>query len=134
MPAEVLDGFDHTQYREEVVDRWGEEAYERGDRWWRSLRDEEKWGFREAQLRIAQDYARALRDGESPESEEAQAVTRRHVEWLGATVTPSRDYLLGLGELYVTDPRFRENYDRHASGTTAFVREAMAVYAERQLD
>lgn len=36
---EVFDGFDHTQYEQEVTERWGREAYEQGDRWWRSLTD-----------------------------------------------------------------------------------------------
>ena len=35
MPTEVFDGFDHTQYREEVIERWGQDAYDRADRWWR---------------------------------------------------------------------------------------------------
>ena len=45
--------------------------------------------------------------------------------------TPSKGYLTGLGEMYVADPRFAANYDTYAAGTAAFVRDAMAVYAER---
>jgi DNA-binding transcriptional MerR regulator len=131
MPDEVLDGFDHTQYRDEVIARWGKDDYERADRWWRSLGDAEKQRFRQAQVRIAEDYAAALLDGKPAGSEDAQAITKRHVEWLSATKTPSKGYLFGLGELYVTDPRFAENYERHAAGTAAYVRDALAVYAER---
>jgi hypothetical protein len=40
--------------------------------------------------------------------------------------------LLGLGEMYVTDPRFAANYEKHGMGTAAFVRDAIAVFAERR--
>jgi DNA-binding transcriptional MerR regulator len=131
MPDEVLDGFDHSQHRDEVIARLGKDDYERADCWWRSLGDAEKERFRRTQLEIAQDYAAAFLDGKPADSDETQAITRRHVEWLSATKEPSRGYLLGLGELYVTDPRFAENYERHAAGTAEYVRDAMAVYAER---
>ena len=29
--------FDHTQYKDEVEQRWGADAYAAGDQWWRSL-------------------------------------------------------------------------------------------------
>ena len=60
-----------------------------------------------------------------------QAIADRHVQWLSGAVTPSKGYLLGLGEMYVTDPRFAAKYEKHGEGTAAFVREAVAVYAER---
>ena len=131
MADEVLDGFDHTQYRDEVIARWGEDDYVRADRWWRSLGDAEKARFHRTQIEIAKGYATALLDGKRADSDETQAITKRHVEWLSATTTPSSGYLLGLGELYVTDSRFAESYERHAPGTAAYVRDAMAVYAER---
>lgn len=133
MPAEVFDGFDHTQYEEEVTRRWGREAYERGDRWWRSLSAEDKAAFQRQQQEIAADYGRAQQAGMSPDSDEVQAITARHVEWLSITTTPTRDYLLGLGEMYVTDPRFTANYDQHGAGTAVLVRDAMRVYADWNL-
>jgi DNA-binding transcriptional MerR regulator len=133
MAEEVFDGFDHTRYKEEVTQRWGREAYEQGDRWWRSLSDSEKRSFQQRQIDIAADFGRALRAGQAADSDEVQAITRRHVDWLSVTTTPTRDYLIGLGEMYVADPRFTANYDVNGVGTAAFVRDAMKVYAERHL-
>jgi DNA-binding transcriptional MerR regulator len=133
MAEEVFDGFDHTQYEQEVTERWGREAYQRADRWWRSLSDDEKASFRQRQVDIAADYGRARQAGRSADSDEVQAITQRHVDWLSATTTPTKDYLVGLGEMYVADPRFTANYDVHGEGTAAFVRDAMKVYAERHL-
>lgn len=133
MAEEVFDGFDHTQYEQEVTQRWGREAYEKGDRWWRSLSDAEKKAFQQQQLDIAADYGRAHLAGRSAESDEVQAITQRHFEWLSITTNPTKEYVIGLGEMYVADPRFTANYDRHGTGTAAFVRDAMKVYAERNL-
>jgi MerR family transcriptional regulator, thiopeptide resistance regulator len=133
MPEEAFDGFDHTRYEQEVTERWGRAAYEKGDRWWRSLSDRERTAFQRQQLDIAADYGRAHLAGKSADSAEVQAITRRHVEWLSITTTPTRDYLIGLGEMYVADPRFAENYDVHGAGTAVLVRDAMKVYAERNL-
>jgi MerR family transcriptional regulator, thiopeptide resistance regulator len=133
MPAEAFDGFDHTRYEEEVTRRWGREAYERGDRWWRSLSAEDKAAFQRQQQEIAADYGRAQLAGLVPDSEQVQAITARHVEWLSITTTPTREYLIGLGEMYVNDPRFTANYDQHGAGTAILVRDAMKVYANRNL-
>ena len=131
MAEEVFDGFDHTQYEREVTERWGREAYERGDRWWRSLSAAEKGAFQQRQVDIAADYGRALQEGKAAASDEVQAITQRHVDWLSVTTTPTKDYLIGLGEMYVADPRLTASYDESGAGTAAFVRDAMKVYAER---
>jgi DNA-binding transcriptional MerR regulator len=131
MPDEALDGFDHTQYEREVTERWGGDAYQRGDRWWRSLSDAEKREFQQTQLDIAADFGAAARAGLAADSAEVQAITARHVRWLSATTDPTPGYLSGIGRMYVDDERFGRNYDRHAPGTAVLVRDALQVYADR---
>ncbi|MGW2015977.1 MerR family transcriptional regulator [Streptomyces sp. NPDC001927] len=133
MAEEVFDGFDHTRYEEEVSRRWGRDAYEKGDRWWRSLSAEEKQEFMDRQAGIARDFGAAARRGLAADSDEVQAIARRHVEWLSITTTPTKEYVTGLGQMYVDDPRFTVNYDQHGEGTAVLVRDAMKVYAERNL-
>ncbi|MEW2063401.1 MerR family transcriptional regulator [Streptomyces sp. NPDC007002] len=133
MAAEVLDGFDHTAHEQEVTERWGRDAYEEGDRWWRSLGDGEKKAFRDEHEAIARDWGRAREAGLAPDGPEAQDLARRHCAWLSSAKEPSRSYVIGLGEMYVADPRFGENYDRHGDGTAAFVRDALTAYARHRL-
>ncbi|MFG2838410.1 MerR family transcriptional regulator [Streptomyces zaomyceticus] len=133
MAEEVFDGFDHTRYEEEVTERWGRDAYEKGDRWWRSLDAAGKKAFMDEQDGIARAFAQALGDGLAADSDEVQAIAGRQVAWLSATTTPSRQYVIGLGRMYVDDPRFTENYDKHGEGTAVLVRDAMEIYAERNL-
>ncbi|CAM3139801.1 DNA-binding transcriptional MerR regulator [Prescottella defluvii] len=132
MAEEMFDGFDHTRYKDEVIERWGEEAYRGSDTWWRSLSTADKEGFEQAQLDIAADYGRAHAAGLAPDGPEAQEITRRHYEWVAAGWQgrrPGADEFAGLGEMYVSDPRFAQNYDRHGEGTAEFVRDAMLAFA-----
>ncbi len=133
MAQEVFDGFDHRRYEQEVTERWGATAWESGDRWWRSLSDDEKAGFQRQHTDIAADFGAAHAAGLPADSEDVQAVATRLVGWLSTTTTPTRQYLNGIGEMYVSDPRFRANYDRHGAGTAELVRDALAVYADRYL-
>ncbi|MFC7370217.1 MerR family transcriptional regulator [Fictibacillus iocasae] len=42
------------------------------------------------------------------------------------------DIFRGLGDLYVDDPRFTKNIDKHKKGLAAFMRDAMHIYCDRQ--
>ena len=138
MEANMFDGFDHTQHREEVVERWGADAYKASDAWWRGLgkAGQQEWKTRLAELNT--DWIAAAENGTDPGSDAGQSLAKRHAEWLGDMPSFSAihggsfgDYLLGLGEMYVADERFAANYGG-AEGA-AFVRDALKVYVERNL-
>lgn len=136
MAEDMLDGFDHTQYREEVTQRWGADAYAAGDSWWRGMTDEERSSWRADSQRLAADWGAAAEAGLDPVSPEAQELAARHVAWLsgipgtpGAGAAPDTQYVVGLGEMYVTDARFARSYGGVEGA--AFVRDALAAWAER---
>lgn len=138
MAKDMFDGFDHTQYQAEVEDRWGKDAYARGDAWWRGMSDDERSAWKERTARLNDDWAAAAQAGADPASDEAQELARRHVSWLQAVpANPAHEagalagYLLGLGEMYVNDPRFALNYGGVEGAT--FVRDALRVYVDRTL-
>ena len=131
MPDQVFDEFDHTQFREEVEQRWGERAYAQSDRWWRSMSQEDRSAFQAEHAGIAADYGRLAEAGLAADSAEAQEVAARHVAWLAKPMRGdvSFEYVTGLGDMYVADPRFAANYPGYAE----FVRDAMRAYAEANL-
>ncbi|MCW3492843.1 MerR family transcriptional regulator [Microbacterium sp. SSM24] len=143
MAENMFDGFDHTQYKDEVEERWGEKAYADSDRWWRSMSAEEKAAWQQQVSDLGRDWIAAAESGIAPGSDEAQALAKRHVDWLtGIPGTPAavpggdvKAYVIGLGEMYVADPRFGRNYATGAGGTEGaeFVRDALGVYAEGNL-
>lgn len=137
MASDMFDGFDHTQYEAEVTERWGVDAYERGDRWWRGMSDDERATWKARTDELGRDWAAAADAGLAPDGAEAQALAKRHVEWLtGIPGTPAggadtKAYVIGLGEMYVADPRFAANYGGQAGAE--FVRDALRAYAEANL-
>ncbi len=134
MAEKMFDGFDHTQYREEVEQRWGADAYAKSDDWWRGLGAEGQADWKRLLAELNGDWARAAQQGEDPASPAAQDLARRHVEWLrGVPHTPASTeggdlsgYVLGLGEMYVADERFAANYGGPEGA--AFVRDALRAY------
>lgn len=132
MADEVFDGFDNTRYRDEVIERWGEQAYERGDRWWRGMSNDERADWMSHVARLNENWTAAAQAGLDPRGPEAQDLARRHVEWLssipgtpahGADESTLRDYVLGLADMYVDDDRFAANYGGTAGAE--FVRAAL---------
>ena len=143
MAENMFDGFDHTQYKDEVETRWGKKAYADSDRWWRGMSADERSAWQQRVAELGADWIDAAERGIDPASDEAQALARRHVEWLtGIPGTPAsqpdgdtKGYVLGLGEMYVADPRFGANYATSEGGTAGaeFVRDTLRVYAEANL-
>ncbi|UZX04482.1 MerR family transcriptional regulator [Arthrobacter sp. CDRTa11] len=145
MAEDMFNGFDHTQYKDEVEERWGKDAYARGDAWWRGMGAQEKAEWKQRSQQLGADWIAAATSGIAPDSPEAQDIARRHVQWLtNIPGTPAahdagaaggqgtvKAYVTGLGEMYVADHRFGANYG--GPDGAAFVRDALAVYAERNL-
>lgn len=139
MAENMFDGFDHTQYKDEVEQRWGKSAYADSDRWWRSMSADEKAAWQQRVADLGSDWIAAAERGIDPAGDEAQALAERHVAWLtGVPGTPAaapsgdvKGYVIGLGEMYVADPRFGANYGGTAGAT--FVRDALRVYADAHL-
>ncbi len=139
MAEEMFNGFDHTQYKDEVEQRWGKDAYAKSDAWWRSLSEDQKKDWQSRQARLALDWADAAERGVDPAGAEAQALAQRHFEWLqgipgtpgGGSTGPTKEYFTGLGDMYVADERFAKNYGGTEGAT--FVRDAMRVYADLHL-
>src|SRR5690349_18974306 len=134
MAEKMFDGFDHTQYREEVEHRWGADAYARSDAWWRGMTGDERSQWQERTTALGQDWVAAAERGIDPAGAEAQALAERHVAWLTGlpgtpTATPDGDvrgYVLGLGDMYVADPRFAANYG--GADGAEFVRDALRIF------
>lgn len=139
MAETMFNGFDHTQYKAEVEQRWGEAAYARSDGWWRGLSDAERQDWMVQVKQLNADWAAAAA-AEAPHitvhSPEAQELAARHIAWLrGVPGTPAArpdgdlfGYVRGLAEMYVADERFAANYGGVENAT--FVRDALRAYID----
>lgn len=67
----------------------------------------------------------------NPAGELAQTACDLHRQWLCVFYPKySKEYHMGLGEMYVADDRFRANYDKLAPNCTEFLRDAINVYCK----
>ncbi len=131
--TDLFDGFDNRGYEDEVVERWGRPAYDEGTAVWQRLGPEGRRRHHAEHAAIAAGFAAAARRGAAPADDDVQELVRRHHAWVGTFWTPDRQAYAGLGQMYVDDPRFARTYDEHQPGAAVLVRDAIAVYAAREL-
>jgi MerR family transcriptional regulator, thiopeptide resistance regulator len=134
MARDMLDGFDHTQYKDEVEARWGAQAHADSDRWWRGLGAHGQQEFMAEHAAIAAAWAELQAAKVPADGAQAQALARRHHAWIAAgwgNTPPSADQLVGLSDMYVADERFAANYGGTEGAT--YVRDALAHFAITEL-
>lgn len=131
----MLAGF-NDHYRDEVVARWGERAFQVSNDWWHAKTLEEQRAWKRDADDLVAAWAAAAADGAAPTSERAQGLAARHVAWLSTIPgTPTADgdreravdMVRGLADMYVEDPRFAGMYGDAAGA--AFVRAALHAFA-----
>lgn len=127
----MFDGFDHTQYTDEVAERWGAEAGRRSDEWWSGMTPQERASWQDDAQSLGAAWIDAIERGLDPAGREAQVLAARHVVWLtGIPGTPAAEpggdlagYVRGLGDMYVADERFARTYG--GADGARFVRDAL---------
>lgn len=139
MAEDMFEGFDHTQYKDEVEQRWGKDAYATSDAWWRGMAADEKREWKSRVEALGRDWQAAAQSGVATDGPEARELAARHVAWLKSIPgTPAADhggdtkaYVLGLADMYVEDPRFAANYGGVEGA--GFVRSALRSFAAKFL-
>lgn len=77
---------------------------------------------------VYEDMLRAIPKGaSSPEAQAAVKRWRRHIEYFW---NPNDQQLLGLADVYNSDPRFKANFDKIDPKLAEFIREAVRVYVK----
>jgi DNA-binding transcriptional MerR regulator len=135
--AHWFEGFDdpakQEALQEEARKRWGAEAVDAANA---AVKDQPKeyWADK---MRDWADQVTALVElidtGHAPGDEPVQAAIANHYQWLSGQWQPNRETYIGLGNVYCDEPRFRENFDKTDPRLAEFLRDAMTVYAERNL-
>jgi hypothetical protein len=128
---EVFGDFRPEEYEEEVRERWGET-----DAYAESARRTATYGRADwEQIKVEADeitaaFVEALDRGLPPGDPAVQAIVERHWQHLARWFyTPTPEMYAGLGDLYVSDPRFTKNINRARAGLAAYECAAMRVYA-----
>ncbi|HEY8346700.1 MAG TPA: MerR family transcriptional regulator [Symbiobacteriaceae bacterium] len=128
---ELFDGFDPSQYEEEARQRWGKtQAYQESvERARRYTRDD--WESIKKESQEIYQHLADLMDRAPDDPEVQHWIGRWHQLIDQRFYTCPPDLFRCLGEMYLQDERFTANIDRIRKGLAAFMKEAMAVYADR---
>lgn len=135
-PAEMFEVFgehDPTQYEEEVKERWGDTGAYTESRRCTAGYTKDDWKRMQAEQSAAQQrLAAAKLAGLPPTSTEAMDAAEEARLLIDRWFYPcSHAMHRTLGEMYVADDRFAQNYNRLVPGMAAYVRDAIGANAGR---
>ena len=132
----IMKTFDNSEfenYRQEVKEKWGStDAYKEHTEKTKDY-SKDKWNnLADKMNEILAEFSVCMKNGATADSTEVQSL----VKMLQSHITENyylctNEILAGLGQMYVADGRFRNNIDRHADGTAAFIREAIEIYCSK---
>ncbi len=129
---EYFEGFDESQYEDEVKERWGDTPqYAESQRKWGSYSKEQKEAIKAegGQITVRMVGTAASK----PDNPDVQAAVGDYYAYLNKNFySCDVGFLRSLADMWVQDPRFAVNYEQIREGGATFVREAVHVYCDRQ--
>jgi MerR family transcriptional regulator, thiopeptide resistance regulator len=131
---EMFEAFDPSRYEDEVRERWGDtEEYRESARRTKGYTKEDWQAIRAESEDITRALAAQMEAGTPADGEAAVDLAEQHRLHIDQRFYPcSHAMHRGLGEMYVEDARFRENYERVRVGLAAYVRDAIRANATRR--
>ncbi len=130
---EVFGEFRPEDYAEEAEQRWGDtDSYKESQRRVSSYNKKDWQQLKAEEEEIRARLAAAFEAGLAPDSEEAMAAAEAHRQHISRWFYEcTYEIHRGLTEMYVSDERFRSNYDTKAPGLADFIRQAALANASQ---
>ena len=119
--------FDHTQYEDEVRERWGDsDAYKESMRRTRGYGKSDWAKIKEEGEGVMAQLAGLMNNGAHAAGHAAMNLAEQHRRHIDRWFYPcSHDTHRNLGEMYTADPRFEAYFEKRAQGLAAFVQDAI---------
>jgi len=119
---------EQEQYAKEAEQRY-DPAIVKASNWkWKSYSAGDKERILDEGNQIYADLVAAMPKG--ADSPDVQAIVERWRKHMDYFWTPDLEQLLGLAEMYNTDPRFKANFDKIDPRLAEFMKEAVGVYVK----
>ena len=124
---EVFGFFDPDQYEDEVKEKYGQtDAYKQSNSKTKNYTKEDWAQMALESDFIVQRFKNLMEKGIDPESDEAKEVAEAHrqhiTKWF---YNCSYEIHSGLALMYISDERFKENYEKHADGLAQYIHDAI---------
>jgi DNA-binding transcriptional MerR regulator len=119
---------EQERFKQEAIERWGEEQVSSSYRLWDSYSGQEQQQIIEQGNTIYSELAGSISLGpEHPQTQSLIARWHRHLRYF---YEPSIERLRGLGELYVHSPEFADRFRDLHPELPEFLRQAITVYCD----
>lgn len=134
----MLDGF-NDRFEEEVVRRWGRDAFDASNEWWHSKSIAEQRDWKERSEGLLSGWAALHAAGRTPESAAAQHHAAVHFAWfeeIPGTPTHdgdaqrSADMVFGVAATYETDQDFHRAFG--SAGAARLAADALRRFVRRE--
>lgn len=135
---EMFEGFDpikqqeHEKYmldtgvisQQQIDDSWQRVAHWKKPDWEQ---------FKDAGEKLHVALVEVLKQGQEVDSDKVQELIQKHYDWVNNFWTPNQETYLGLGQMYLDHPDFRDFYNRFHPDLAEYIVAAMKVYAKHNL-
>ena len=130
---EIFGDFDPTDYEDEARERWGDtDMYEESQRRTGSYSKDEWMKLGAEGRAIGEGLAVLMAAGVEATSESAMDFAEQHRQHISRWFYQcSYEIHMGLGEMYVADPRFTKYWDAFHPGLAPYTRDAFVANASR---
>ena len=130
---EIFGDFDPTEYEDEARERWGDtDMYEESQRRTGSYSKDEWMKLGAEGRAIGEGLAVLMAAGVEATSESAMDFAEQHRQHVSRWFYQcSYEIHMGLGEMYVADPRFTKYWDAFHPGLAPYTRDAFVANASR---
>ena len=132
----VMTAFDNSEFEKhkaEAREKWGKtDAYKEHAEKTKGY-SKQKWNDLAGGMDVIMgEFAVYMKQGKKPDSAEVQTLVKKLQNHITEHYYRCTDQILaGLGQMYVADERFKNNIDKHADGTAAFICEAIGTYCHK---
>ena len=114
-------------YADEARERWGKTAaYKESQEKLKKMTPEQMDAIKKEGEEILQKGAKLV--GKDVHDAEVQEFVAEHYRHLGNFYTPTPEIYRGLAEMYVSDERFRKNFEKYDPHMPEFLHDAMLVF------
>ena len=130
---EYFEGFDETQYEDEVKERWGQTtAYAESQKNWERYTKDQKEAIKAEGGEIT--FRMVTKDPSvSADDKGVQEAIGDYYNYLNNYFyTCDVSFLRNLADMWVEDPRFAVNYERIREGGAEFVKRAVHIYCDNK--
>lgn len=135
MTAEdYFNGFDETKYEEEARERWGDTPqYAQSQSRWASYSKEQKEEIKAKGARLTVRMVGEDPNTSADDPDVQAAIGEYHAYLNKYFYSCDVEFLRGLADMWVDDPRFAINYEQIREGGAVFVRHAVHIYCDRNM-